>query len=216
MPPCSAYPIRRRCTSHEGWLEKLQKLTDERDKKIQDILSKEGKVLHFESGDVTYDAEQIGIELKKIKEDFTKAVNDLAKEYHLEVPAEVDVTVKTNREAYEKLLDEYADYRRKIANINKQYDEQLKDAGDDESLKSRINTKRNQITMCLFRKQREKKELSRQQRRKLQRQLVKLEGKVRRKTERTLNDSRIPLWIRNVKRAQLERNGFLPGTSKNQ
>ena len=70
--------------------------------------------------------------------------------------------------------------------------------------------------MCLFRKQREKKELSRQQRRKLQRQLVKLEGKVRRKADRTLNDSRIPLWIRNVKRAQLERNGFLPGTSKNQ
>ena len=131
-------------SKYEGWLEKLQKLTDERDKKIQDILSKEGKVLHFESGDVTYDAEQIGIELKKIKEDFTNAVNDLAKEYHLEVPAEVDVTVKTNREAYEKLLDEYADYRRKIANINKQYDEQLKDAGDDESLKSRINTKRNQ------------------------------------------------------------------------
>lgn len=64
--------------------------------------------------------------------------------------------------------------------------------------------------MCLTRKKNEKK-LSRQQRRKMERDLVKLERKVRNRACHTLNDERIPQWIRDVKRVQLERSGFLTG-----
>lgn len=66
--------------------------------------------------------------------------------------------------------------------------------------------------MRLFGKRKCKPEtkVTRQQRRKLQRDLVKVTRKVRRKAERTLNDERIPGWIRAVKRSQLEANGFLP------
>lgn len=64
--------------------------------------------------------------------------------------------------------------------------------------------------MCLFRNKK-KDPLSRQQRRKLERNLVKLERKVRNKAVHTLNDERIPQWIRDVKRVQLERSGFLTG-----
>lgn len=68
--------------------------------------------------------------------------------------------------------------------------------------------------MCLFRKRKQQEKLTRQQRRKLQRDVVKLERKVRRKAEHTLNDSRIPEWIRKIKRKQLERSGFLNSTQK--
>lgn len=64
--------------------------------------------------------------------------------------------------------------------------------------------------MCLFRNKK-KDPLSRQQRRKLERNLVKLERKVRNRAEHTLNDERIPKWIRDIKRRQLERSGFLDG-----
>lgn len=64
--------------------------------------------------------------------------------------------------------------------------------------------------MCLFKKKRKPQaKVTRQQRRKLQRDLVKLTCKVRRRAEQTLNDKRIPGWIRAVKRRQLEANGFL-------
>lgn len=66
--------------------------------------------------------------------------------------------------------------------------------------------------MCLFRRNRNVEKPTRQQRRKLQRDLAKLERKVRRKAERTLKDPRIPQWIRDVKRKQLERSGFLTET----
>lgn len=66
--------------------------------------------------------------------------------------------------------------------------------------------------MCLFRRNRNVEKPTRQQRRKLQRDLAKLERKVRRKAERTLKDPRIPQWIRDVKRKQLERSGFLTKT----
>lgn len=62
--------------------------------------------------------------------------------------------------------------------------------------------------MCLFRNTK-RGPLSRQQRRKLERDLVKLERKVRNRAIHTLNDERIPKWIRDVKRAQLDRVGFL-------
>lgn len=64
--------------------------------------------------------------------------------------------------------------------------------------------------MCLFRN-RKQKTLSRQQGRKLERNLVKLERKVRNRAVHTLNDERIPKWIRDIKRRQLERSGFLDG-----
>lgn len=69
--------------------------------------------------------------------------------------------------------------------------------------------------MCLFRRRWNAEKLTRQQRRKLQRDVAKLERKVRRKAERTLADTRIPQWIRDVKRQQLERSGFLEKTLKN-
>lgn len=50
---------------------------------------------------------------------------------------------------------------------------------------------------------------SRQQRRKLKRDLMKLQKKVSRKAEQTLKDPKIPRWIREVKRSQLTRNGLL-------
>lgn len=62
--------------------------------------------------------------------------------------------------------------------------------------------------MCWTRNRRQKT-MSRQQRRKLQRDVAKLEKKVRRMAVHTLNDKRIPKWIRDVKRRQLERCGFL-------
>lgn len=66
--------------------------------------------------------------------------------------------------------------------------------------------------MCLFKRRRPKTEakVTRQQRRKLQRDLLKVTRKVRRRAEKTLNDERIPRWIRAVKRRQLEASGFLP------
>ncbi len=64
--------------------------------------------------------------------------------------------------------------------------------------------------MCFFKKKRSETKITRQQKRKLHRDLVKLTNKVRKKAERTLNDERIPEWIRAVKRGQLERSGFLP------
>lgn len=68
--------------------------------------------------------------------------------------------------------------------------------------------------MCLFRRQKEQEKLTRQQRRKLQRDVVKLEKKVRRRAEHALNNRNIPQWIRDIKRKQLERNGFLKNTNK--
>lgn len=68
--------------------------------------------------------------------------------------------------------------------------------------------------MCLFRKREKHEKLTRQQRRKLQRDVAKLEKKVRRKAEITLNNRNIPQWIRDIKRRQLERSGFLNSTSK--
>ena len=64
--------------------------------------------------------------------------------------------------------------------------------------------------MCFRRNRSAKAKPTRQQRRKLQRDVAKLERKVRKKAVRTLNDERIPKWIRDVKRKQLERSGFLP------
>ncbi len=62
----------------------------------------------------------------------------------------------------------------------------------------------------LFRRERPtKSKTTRQQRRKLQRDMVKLMGKVRRRAEETLKDEQIPQWIRNVKRRQLEAKGIL-------
>ena len=77
-----------------------------------------------------------------------------------------------------------------------------------------MRVKSYKLTMCLFRKRKQQEKLTRQQRRKLQRDVVKLERKVRRKAEHTLSDSRIPEWIRNIKREQLERSGFLNSTQK--
>jgi hypothetical protein len=68
--------------------------------------------------------------------------------------------------------------------------------------------------MCLFGRRKKQEKLTRQQRRKLQRDVAKLEKRVRRKAEHTLNNSHIPKWIRDVKRSQLERSGFLTGTIK--
>ena len=50
---------------------------------------------------------------------------------------------------------------------------------------------------------------TRQQKRKLQRDLRKLRKKVARKAELTLRDERIPRWIRDAKRRQLEARGLL-------
>lgn len=63
--------------------------------------------------------------------------------------------------------------------------------------------------MCFLRIRNAKVKPTRQHRRKLQREIAKLEKKVRKKTVRTLNDESIPKWIRDVKRRQLERSGFL-------
>jgi len=68
--------------------------------------------------------------------------------------------------------------------------------------------------MCIWKRLKMKPEkVTRQQRRKLQRDLKKLRRKVERKADQTLKDQRIPEWIRKVKRQQLERQGFL--TKKN-
>ena len=66
--------------------------------------------------------------------------------------------------------------------------------------------------MCFFKRRRNAEKPTRQQRRKLQRDLAKLERKVRRKAEHTLKDEKIPQWIRDVKRQQLEHSGFLTKT----
>lgn len=65
--------------------------------------------------------------------------------------------------------------------------------------------------MCLIadKRRRSPDRMTRQQKRKLQRDLTKLTGKVRRKAEQTLKDERIPKWIRDVKRRQLERQGLI-------
>lgn len=63
--------------------------------------------------------------------------------------------------------------------------------------------------MCLFKRKSTVQKPTRQQRRKLMRDTVKLERKVRKKAVKTLNDPSIPLWIRNIKKSQLERRGFL-------
>lgn len=65
--------------------------------------------------------------------------------------------------------------------------------------------------MCLWKRKRSNPEQkpTRQQRRKLQRDLAKLKKKVDRRAEQTLKDERIPAWIREVKRRQLEAKGFL-------
>lgn len=63
--------------------------------------------------------------------------------------------------------------------------------------------------MCFFRRNRNEARPSRQQLRKMHRDTAKLERKVRRKAEHTLNNPSIPKWIRDQKRAQLERSGFL-------
>ena len=69
--------------------------------------------------------------------------------------------------------------------------------------------------MFFFRRRRNAEKPTRQQRRKLQRDVAKLKRKVRRQTLRTLADPRIPQWIRDIKRRQLERPGFLEKTLKN-
>lgn len=126
-----------------GWVAKYWKLVDERDKAIEKIKSHLGETIHFDAGDVTYDADAIESEVAKIREKFNQDVIKLGEEYgELDIP--VEVKPETDNAAYEQLLDEYADYRRKLANINKKYDEQLKDAGSDESLKELINTRRQQ------------------------------------------------------------------------
>lgn len=124
-----------------GWVAKYWKLVDERDKAIEKIKSHLGETIHFDAGDVTYDADAIESEVAKIREKFNQDVIKLGEEYgELDIP--VEVKPETDNGAYEQLLDEYADYRRKLANINKKYDEQLKDAGSDESLKEQINAQR--------------------------------------------------------------------------
>ena len=124
-----------------GWVAKYWKLVDERNKAIDKINSQLGKTIHFDAGDVTYDADAIESEVAKIREKFNQDVIKLGEEYgELDIP--VEVKPETDNGAYEQLLDEYADYRRKLANINKKYDEQLKDAGSDESLKEQINAQR--------------------------------------------------------------------------
>lgn len=126
-----------------GWVAKYWKLVDERDKAIEKIKSHLGETIHFDAGDVTYDADAIESEVAKIREKFNQDVIKLGEEYgELDIP--VEVKPETDNAAYEQLLDEYADYRHKLANINKKYDEQLKDAGSDESLKELINTRRQQ------------------------------------------------------------------------
>lgn len=68
--------------------------------------------------------------------------------------------------------------------------------------------------MCIWQRTKRKQEQkpTRQQRRKLQRDLAKLKKKVDRRAEQTLKDERIPAWIREVKRRQLEARGFLKTT----
>lgn len=70
--------------------------------------------------------------------------------------------------------------------------------------------------MCLWKRKRKRinpeQKPTRQQRRKLRRDLVKLKKKVDRRAEQTLKDERIPAWIREVKRRQLEARGFLKTT----
>ena len=65
--------------------------------------------------------------------------------------------------------------------------------------------------MCLWKilKRKPVPKPTRQQRRKLQRDMTKLKKKVDRRAEQTLKDTRIPAWIREVKRRQLEAKGFL-------
>lgn len=63
--------------------------------------------------------------------------------------------------------------------------------------------------MCLFKRKSIFQKPTRQQKRKLMRDTIKLERKVRKRAIKTLNDPSIPQWIRNMKKAQLERRGFL-------
>lgn len=67
----------------------------------------------------------------------------------------------------------------------------------------------------LFRNQKVTKQ-SRQQRRlqkrrevKMLKRLTKIQKKVQTRAEMTLNNPNLPLWIRQVKRQQLQRQGFL-------
>lgn len=50
---------------------------------------------------------------------------------------------------------------------------------------------------------------TRQQIRKLQRETAKLERKIQKCVVRSLNDQRVPKWIRDVKRAQLHAKGWV-------
>lgn len=44
----------------------------------------------------------------------------------------------------------------------------------------------------------------------MERRLAKLVRRARNNTAKALNNTHIPGWIRDIKRKQLERNGFLP------
>ena len=73
----------------------------------------------------------------------------------------------------------------------------------------RIRERLKRILPTPIKREGRKPKPTRQQRRKLQRDLRKLKKKVDRRAEQTLKDTRIPAWIREVKRSQLEANGFL-------
>lgn len=123
-----------------GWQAKLAKLTAERNKAVSEMKSLVGKTIHYDFGDVTYDAESIKEDLEKIESDFQNAVYELAKDYGLEFKVPVEVTPGDS--SYQDLLDQYADYKRKEASINKQYDEQVANANGDATLIEKINEAR--------------------------------------------------------------------------
>lgn len=123
-----------------GWQAKLAKLTAERNKAVAEMKSLVGKTIHYDFGDVTYDAESIKEDLEKIESDFQNAVYELAKDYGLEFKVPVEVTPGDS--SYQDLLDQYADYKRKEASINKKYDEQVANSNGDASLVEKINDAR--------------------------------------------------------------------------
>lgn len=120
-----------------GWQAKLAKLTAERNKAVAEMKSLVGKTIHYDFGDVTYDAESIKEDLEKIESDFQNAVYELAKDYGMEF--KVPVEVKVDNSSYQALLDQYADYERKKSNIQKEYSEQRSKANGDAALIAKID-----------------------------------------------------------------------------
>lgn len=121
----------------KGWQAELAKLTDARNKALDEMKSLIGKTIHYDFGDVTYDADSIKEDLEKIERDFQNAVYELAKDYGMEFKVPVEVNVDNS--SYQALLDQYADYERKKSNIQKEYSEQRSKANGDAALIAKID-----------------------------------------------------------------------------